>query len=288
VSSAYSDVHVTARDGLKLYARDYASNSPATPVLCLPGLTRNSRDFEPAVPQLSQGRRVIAMDFRGRGRSGYDQNPLNYRVDVETADAFAVLDQLNVSRIAVVGTSRGGLVGTLMANAQRARIAGLLLNDVGPKLEKKGLLRIRSYLGKSISFAGFQEAASALKAANPGFKGMSDAEWLAFARRLYRDDGGVPRLDYDSRLADAFPSRAQIVLGLPQGWPLFQALAGLPIALLRAENSDLLGKRTVATLRNLLPDLAVTQVANRGHAPFFDEPEASQAIAAWLQKVDAT
>jgi pimeloyl-ACP methyl ester carboxylesterase len=287
VSSRYIDVFFRTADGLRLYARDYPHASAAVPVLCLPGLTRNSRDFEPAIPQLVQGRRVIAMDFRGRGRSDHAANPLTYRVDVEMADAISLLDHLNVARVAVIGTSRGGLVGTLMAGVQRLRIAGLFLNDIGPKLEKKGLLRIRSYLGVPLASPTFEDAARVLKAANPGFKGMSDEEWLAFARRMYRDDNGTPRLDYDIKLAETFPNTAQIEMGLPTAWPMFQAIAGLPTALIRGANSDLLSKRTVTKMQRLLPGLEETPVPRRGHAPFLDEPEARQAIASWLRRVDA-
>lgn len=273
---------------MKLYARDYAHASASVPVLCLPGLTRNSRDFEPAVAQLAQNRRVIVMDFRGRGRSDYAADPLTYRVDVELADTISLLDHLGIARVGVVGTSRGGLVGTLMANVQRHRIDGLFLNDIGPKLEKKGLLRIRSYLGVPLAFPTFEDAARALKMANPAFKGMNEGEWFAFAHRIYRDDHGVPQLDYDSRLADTFPTVAQIELGLPAAWPLFQALQGLPTALLRGAHSDLLSKRTVTAMQKRLPDLAVTVVPKRGHAPFLDEPESRQALAAWLQRIDGS
>ncbi len=283
----YADVFFHAADGVKLYARDYAHASAAVPVLCLPGLTRNSRDFEPSIPQLVEGRRVIAMDFRGRGQSAYAPDPLTYRVDVELADTISLLDHLGIARVAVLGTSRGGLVGTLMAGVQRHRIAGLFLNDIGPKLEKKGLLRIRSYLGVPLAVATFEDAARALKAMNPGFKGMTEKEWLAFAYRVYRDDHGAPRLDYDPKLADTSPTSALIELGLPTAWPLFQALQGLPCALLRGANSDLLSKRTVTAMQKILPDLAVTHIPKRGHAPFLDELDARHAIAAWLRCVDA-
>jgi pimeloyl-ACP methyl ester carboxylesterase len=288
VNEGYSDVFFQSADGLRLYARDYG-RSGGIPLLCLPGLTRNARDFEPAFPQLTRHYRVIAMDFRGRGRSQYAADPLTYRVDVELGDVIALLDHLNIAQAAVIGTSRGGLVGALMASLHRPRLAGLFLNDIGPVLEKKGLLRIRSYLGVPIEFASFDEAAAALRTANPGFKGMAKAEWLAFARRLYRDDTGVPRLDYDPKLAQTFPTEEQIRSGgVPHAWPLFLALAGLPVALIRGENSDLLGKRTVNAMRKKIPDLDVTAMPRRGHAPFLDEPAAQDAFARWLTKVDAS
>jgi pimeloyl-ACP methyl ester carboxylesterase len=287
VTRDYRAVSFRSADGLKLFARDYPSASSATPLLCLPGLTRNSRDFEPAIPQLTAHGRVIVLDFRGRGRSEHADDPLTYRVDVELTDAVTLLDTLGIDRVAVIGTSRGGLVGTLMANRLRPRIAGLFLNDIGAHLEKTGLLRIRSYLGVEVNFSSFTEAAQGLKAADPGFTGMNESEWLAFARRIFRDQGGVPRLDYDPNLALTFPTREQIEGGLvPDAWPLFQNLIGFPVALLRGANSDLLSRRTVNAMRKLSPTLQVTSVPKRGHAPFLDEPRSRDALARWLAEID--
>jgi pimeloyl-ACP methyl ester carboxylesterase len=229
------------------------------------------------------------MDFRGRGRSQYDANSANYRIDVELGDVIALLDHLKIGRAAALGTSRGGLVGLLMANAHPQRIAGLLLNDVGAVLEKKGLLRIRSYLGKPIAFRSFATAAKELKRLNPGFLGLTRAQWLAFARRIYRDEGGVPQLDYDPALAATFPTNAQIRTGLvPPAWPLLPALNHLPVALLRGEKSDLLSRRTAIAMRKIVPRLDITTIPDRGHAPFLDEPASQAAIARWFRLVDET
>lgn len=278
-------------DGVLLYAEDHAPDVDygKAPVLCLPGLTRNCLDFEPALPHLRRQRRVICMDFRGRGRSGHAADAASYRVDVEASDVLALLTHMQIGRAAILGTSRGGLVGMLLAATARQHVAGLLLNDVGPVLEKQGLLRIKGYLGKEPNYASFEAAAAALKQDQPGVKGLSDAAWLAFARRIFRDDNGVPRLSYDPRLAVTFPTEEQINAATGQElWPLFDALDGLPLAVLRGANSDLLSEATVAEMKRRMPQLLTTTVEGRAHVPFLDEQQSVEAVSAWLDEVDAT
>lgn len=285
---SFREVHYTSPDGLRLYARDHGPvDALRLPVLCLPGLTRNAKDFEPLARVLAPRRRVVCADFRGRGRSQYAEDPQTYRPDVELADTLALLDHLKIDRAVVVGTSRGGIVAMIMAAKAPERLAGLLLNDIGPRIDVAGLLRIRGYLGKDQGFAGWPEAVAALKATNPGFETLSEAQWQEFARRVFREENGGPRADYDARLALTFPSEADIAAGkLPELWGLLPFLAGVPVTVLRGAHSDLLSPETVAEMKAHLPHLKTVTVANRGHVPFLDETESLAAIEQLLAEAD--
>jgi pimeloyl-ACP methyl ester carboxylesterase len=281
------DVPYRSADGLNLYACDHGPRGGTLiPLLCLPGLTRNSKDFE-AVAQRLADRRVLTVDFRGRGRSQYAADPTTYRPDVEMADTLALLDHLDCPRVAVLGTSRGGLVAMLMAAAAKPRLAGIALNDIGPRISPEGLLRIRSYLGVTPDFATWDHAAAALKATSPGFEGLAPADWLAYAHRLFRDENGVPQLDYDPRLTVTFPGTEDITGGkVPELWDFFDQVAPLPLLVLRGANSDLLSAATLGEMQRRNPSLAAVTVAGRGHVPFLDEPQSVAAIDTWLQAVD--
>ena len=285
----YRPIFFTTDDGLRLFARDYSSaDKTVTPVLCLPGLTRNSKDFEAIAPWLAQGRRVIAPDFRGRGLSQYAKDFATYRPDIELADSVSLLNFLNVPRVAVIGTSRGGIVGMLMAALHWDRLAGLLLNDIGPELEPAGLLRIRTYLGVQREFGSWDAAIAGLKFNNPGFESLTANVWRAFAGRLFKEVNGLPCLDYDLALANTFPTVEEISAGqIANLWEIFACTAGLPVSILRGEHSDLLSSATVAGIKQKNTDLDATTVAHRGHAPFLDEPESKQAIVRWLGRIDA-
>lgn len=283
----HTDHVFTAADGTPLYARDYGSAGDLTPAVCLPGLTRNAKDFETIAPELSRSRRVLALDFRGRGRSGR-ADPSTYRPDQEVADTLTVLDNLGVKRFAIIGTSRGGIVAMVMAARALDRMAGVLFNDIGPRIDSEGLLRIRSYLGSDRPIASWEEAVSSLKATTPGFPDLGEEDWHVFARRLYREEDGRPQMDYDPGLSLNFPSAEDITAGkVPELWPLFEMLAPLPCLVLRGEHSDLLSEETVAEMRRRHPRLAAATVPARGHVPFLDEPVSRQAIAAWLAAVDS-
>ena len=288
-ASDYRSIHFQTDDGLTLFARDYSlAPSALTPLLCLPGLTRNSKDFETIAPWLAGRRRVIAPDFRGRGLSQFAGDPASYRPDVELADMIGLLNFLGIGRIAVIGTSRGGIAGLLMAALHRDRLAGLLLNDVGPKLEPAGLLRIRTYLGERVKFESWSAAIAGLKASNPGFESLSAGEWQAFAQRVFKETGGGPCINYDPALATTFPTVDDIESGRVAAlWDLWAHLAGLPLSVVRGEHSDLLSSTTVEAMKQMNPDLDATTVSSRGHAPFLDEMEAKEAILRWLENVDA-
>lgn len=284
----FAEHFVTAADGTPLYARDYAAERTGpVPVICLPGLTRNAKDFETIAPRLARTRRVLAFDFRGRGRSGR-ADPATYRPDQEVADTLQVLDTLGIGRFAIIGTSRGGIAAMVMAARALPRMAGVVFNDIGPKIDKAGLLRIRTYLGSDPQFASWAEAVAALKVSNPGFDSLGADEWLAFARRVYREVDGLPRADYDPALAQNFPSVADIEAGkVAELWPLLGMMADVPSLVLRGEHSDLLSAEIVAAMHQHHRRLAAVTVSNRGHVPFLDEPESVAAIDAWLAQVDA-
>lgn len=285
---SFREVFYTSGDGLRLYARDHGpQDSGRLPVLCLPGLTRNAKDFEPLAERLGATRRVVCPDFRGRGRSQYAGDPLTYRPDVELDDTLLLLDALAIPKVAVIGTSRGGIVGMIMAAKAPERLAGLLLNDIGPRIDKAGLLRIRGYLGRDPELSSWSDAVVALKATNPGFESLSAAAWERFARRVFRDEMGRPRADYDARLAATFPSAADIDAGkVPELWALLPALAGVPVTVLRGVHSDLLSAATVTEMQAYLSHVTAVSVADRGHVPFLDEPESVVAVDALLAAID--
>jgi pimeloyl-ACP methyl ester carboxylesterase len=288
VALTYIERFFDTADGVKLYARDYGSaGAGLTPVVCLPGLTRNAKDFETIAPRLAKSRRVICPDFRGRGRSGR-ADPASYRPEVELSDTLALLDQLGIHRFAVIGTSRGGVVAMLMAAKALDRLAGAVFNDIGPRIDKPGLIRIRSYLGSDPAFASWDQAVAALKATNPGFKSLTEPQWMAFARRVFRDENGLPRADYDPGLTQNFPSIEDIASAkVPELWGLLDMMADVPSLVLRGEHSDLLSAETVSEMQLHHRHLASVVVRDRGHVPFLDEPESIAAIDRWIGQVDA-
>ncbi len=284
MSASYRDVHFTSADGLALYGRDYPAANSSTPLLCLCGLTRNVRDFEPLAQWLGGERRLVTMDYRGRGRSQYAADPKSYRPDVELLDALRFLDELGIEQTSIIGTSRGGIVAMLMAAQFPQRLKSVLLNDIGPGIEKAALLRIGSYLGRPVAFGTWNEAVAGLKANNPGFEALSEDEWLNLARRVFAEKAGWITQNYDLRLAETFPNAEEIERqGAPDLWPLFDALLPFPVTVLRAEHSDLLSAASVDEMRKRHPRLAAYTIRDRGHVPFLDEPESRSAIRDWLR-----
>lgn len=268
----------TTQDGVRLHAAEHAPDAPGLPIVALPGLTRNSKDFAPLADCLP-GQRIIALDLRGRGQSGWASDAQSYRAPQEAADTLALLAQLGVKRAIFLGTSRGGIVSLIIHAMARELMAGLILNDIGPRLEPEGLLRIRAYVGPTRPLASWQEAAVALQHTSPGLEGLDAAQWLAFAQRIFRatPDGILP--DYDPALASTFPAAEEIRAGLPEMWEAYAALGPrLPLAVLRGENSDLLSRETVARMQAITPQLHAAEIARRAHVPFLDEPESLAAI----------
>lgn len=268
-----------AADGARIAYRDEGAG-PA--VLCLAGLTRDGRDFDDLAPHLPPCR-LVRMDYRGRGASAHT-GAASYTVAQEAADALGLLDHLGIGRAAVIGTSRGGIIGMFLAATARARLAGLCLIDVGPVLEPEGLGRIAAYVGRPPAARTLAEAAEMIAAGAVGFEGVGPARWLTEAsRRFVAREGGLA-LGYDPALGEAFHA-ALAAQPQPDLWPLFAALAGLPVALVRGAGSDLLSEATAAEMARRHPGLIRAEVPGRGHVPFLDEPEAVDAIRAWLLAV---
>jgi pimeloyl-ACP methyl ester carboxylesterase len=283
------EVVLQAADGTVLFADDRGPpRSKLTTVLCLPGLTRNSKDFEPVFELLSGERRVIAMDLRGRGRSGYVSDSKSYTPNVELADVIGLLDHLALKDVAVIGTSRGGLIGQIMAATHKSRLAGLLLNDIGAEINPRGLKRILGYLGEAVSFASWRDAAIALSNQAPGFSGVSEEQWITAAKRVYTECSGRPCTDYDMRLSEHSISNEDIDAGkVANLWSIVPALRDIPVTILRGAGSDILDVATVKRMMDAVPEMAYSEIPNRGHVPFLDEPESVLAIRKWLRRVDA-
>ena len=274
----------TASDGASLAFDDTGTGpaGPGVPLLCLAGLTRNARDFEPLLPHLG-ARRVIRMDYRGRGRSDYT-GAATYTVPQEARDVLDLLDHLGLDRVALLGTSRGGLIGMGLAAVAADRLAGLCLNDVGPRIERAGLERISGYIGRNPAARTHEELAAQLAQVMTGFANVPPERWLQQARAQYlRTDDGL-QIDYDPALRDSFT--AAFSGDLPEAWAQFDAAADLPLCTLRGVNSELLSEATLQKMQARRPDMIVARVPDRGHVPFFDEPEALVAIQTWLEACD--
>lgn len=267
----------TANDGARLA---YADEGAGLPVLCLAGLTRNMGDFDYLAPHLS-GVRLIRMDYRGRARSDWT-GAATYTVPQEAKDALALLDHLGIARAAVLGTSRGGLVGMLLAAVARDRLLGLCLNDVGPVIEQAGLDRIFDYVGRDPAARTHHALAARLPEAMTGFADVPEGRWLADAQRHYEETPDGLRIRYDPALREAFLAAFQGES--PDLWTLWEATAGLPVALIRGANSDLLSPGVAAEMLRRRPDAIVATVPDRAHVPWLDEPESLAAINAWLDR----
>ncbi|HRO12722.1 alpha/beta hydrolase [Amaricoccus sp.] len=267
-------------DGLSLA---YADEGSGLPVLCLPGLTRNGADFDELVAARGDRHRFIRLTLRGRGASDRDPDPANYNVGVEARDVVEFLDHLGLARATIVGTSRGGIVAMVLAATARDRLAGVLLNDIGPELDPEGITAILAYLGVPPKAKSYAEVIGPLRTRMGAFPGLSDEKLASLARRWFDEGEGRLLLNYDPRLRDGI--EAIDSQGAPDLWPLFDALAGVPVAVGRGANSNLLSPGTVARMRERRPDLIVAEVADRGHAPFLDEPESLAAFDALIARV---
>ncbi|MGE3147287.1 MAG: alpha/beta fold hydrolase, partial [Pseudorhodoplanes sp.] len=268
---------ISAPDGLRLHARCYGpASAPALPVVCLPGLARTAQDFEALAAALAadpgQPRRVVALDYRGRGSSEYDRDAANYSFTVEIADLMAVLTALDCLPAIFVGTSRGGILTMLLATLRPTAIAGAVLNDIGPVIEPKGLMRIKGYVGKLPEPRSFEEGAEILRRLfDAQFPKLGPEDWLAFSRRSFREGKGRLVPTYDVKLAKTLEG-VDFEHPLPPLWKEFDALAHVPVMAIRGENSDLLSADTVEAMRARRPALEVLHVPDQGHAPLLVEP----------------
>lgn len=284
--SLYTDRQWHSRDGLALHYRDYPGSAERVPVLCLPGLTRNARDFEDLAAHLcGAGWRVLCPDLRGRGDSDYAKDSATYNPLQYAEDIGELLAQAGIGRFVSIGTSLGGLVTMILAMQDGGRIAGAVLNDVGPEVDPAGIERIRGYVGKGGSFPTWMHAARALmESGQATYPDFDITRWLTIAKRCMTLGGnGRVVFDYDMKIAEPFAT--------PDGpvgadlWPALDALAGRPVLLLRGGTSDILSAATLEKMARRLPDAATLTLPGIGHAPTLDEPAAVAAIDALLAKV---
>ncbi len=265
-------------DGAHLAFRDAGAGLP---VLCLAGLTRNSTDFDFLVPHLPDVR-LIRADYRGRGGSAWT-GAESYTVPQEALDALALMDHLGVEKAAVLGTSRGGLIGMVLAATAKERLLGLCLNDVGPVIERSGLEKIFDYVGRNPTAKTLDDLVARMPRTMAGFENIPESRWRAFAERLYTQTPKGLSIRYDPDLRASFLKSFN---GPPADlWPLFDACAGLPLALIRGANSDLLSVATADEMRRRRPDMIFAEVPDRAHVPFLDEPEALAVLRAWLERM---
>ncbi len=284
----FQELSFRVRDGLRLYGRRYpVPGSRRTPVLCLAGLTRNSRDFHDVAQYLSSGpraREVYTLDYRGRGKSDWDRNWKNYAVPIEAADVIDYLTYAGLKEVAVIGTSRGGLVTMIMAAMQPSSIKLAIMNDIGPVIERDGLMRIASYVGRVPLPRDWQEATTIARDVNKrSFPGVDDETWGEVARQWYNEKRGKPAPGYDPSLKNAL----SVLDGpVPELWPQFEALAKVPLLVLRGENSDILSQATVDLMAERHAGLEQFTVPKQGHAPLMKDLPTQEAIATFIARAD--
>ena len=285
-SASHDEKRWTSSDGLSLFYRDYPGGERAStclPVVCLHGLTRNSRDFEGVAQHIAdKGRRVIVPEMRGRGFSDYSPNSSTYTPLQYVADLEILFAELGIERFISVGTSMGGLITMLMAAAKPGRLEGVLMNDIGPEVDPAGLERIGGYVGQGRSYPTWMHAAKSLQSVHgEAFPDWDLEQWLEMAKRtLVVSQNGRISYDYDMAIAEPFAEPGNAA---PDNlWLAYEALVGVPMVLLRGELSDLLSEETVAQMKTRNPKLTAVTIPRVGHAPTLDEPEARAAIDAWL------
>ena len=287
----WRDVFVSTNDGLKLHARDYGDRtSSALPILCLPGLTRNARDFHDLALHLAYNdkhpRRVVSLESRGRGQSDWDKNWRNYEVQIETNDVLSVMPALGLDHVGIVGTSRGGILAMIIAVIRPGIMAGVVLNDIGPVLGAKGLARIKGYVGKTPPVHTWEDSAHLIKILNEGqFPHLDDDAWMGFAKRSYIEKDGKITPDYDPDLSRPFEeldlSKPVITL-----WPQFEALRNIPTLVIRGENSDLLEEDTLAEMSNRHNKMETQEIKGEGHAPLLMDSVSIGKISSFFNKLD--
>ncbi len=286
--TGYSENFFTSDDGLRLYYRDYPGKEDDRhpPVICLSGLTRNTEDFHDLAMRLSPSRRIISMDYRGRGRSDRDPDYRHYAPPVYVQDTLALMRHLDLGRAVFLGTSLGGLISMAIGAMMPEKVAAIILNDIGPDVSEDGRERIMEYVGRDRRYASWEEAAAAQKTMfSAAYPDYTDQDWLHVARSTFiRDEeSGDLRLNYDLKLADALREQAEAG-DTPDLWALFAMLKDIPILCLRGSLSDVLSEETVARMRQLHPGIEIVEIPNRGHVPDLSEPESIRAIDDFLSR----
>jgi pimeloyl-ACP methyl ester carboxylesterase len=287
----FTSLYTSARDGLRLHTRDYGPlASTALPVICLPGFARTAADFHELALALSQDetkpRRVLALDYRGRGLSGYDRDWKNYDIRIELDDLMQVLVAAGIEAAVFVGTSRGGLLTMAMGAARPAAIKGVVVNDIGPVIDARGLLRIRGYVGKLPLPRSFAEGAEILKRlSDQQFPLFGEAEWDVMARRTWTDRDGPLRPDYDTNLMKVL-EELDLEAPLPILWPYFDGLKAVPMLAIRGANSDLLADKTLAEMGERHPDCETFTAPGQGHAPLLGAKDMVRRIGRLIARAE--
>ncbi|WP_417319351.1 alpha/beta fold hydrolase [Emcibacter sp.] len=283
----YREDRYTSRDGLSLYYRVYENGgSHKTPLLCIHGITRNSKDFEDFANLMQKQYPVVSMDVRGRGRSDIDPEYHNYQIPTYVADMFELMDYVEIPEAVVVGTSMGGLVGMAMGAVQPDRVKAIVLNDVGPVIEQAGIDRIWAYVGKTATVRSWNQAANILKTMNEAnFSDYTQEDWLRFAENTFRQqDDGTLIADYDPHVGTAVRESQESAVPVDM-WPLFQSLAEIPILCLRGEMSDILSAETLKKMGELHPKFTGVTIQKRGHTPDLREQQSIAAIETFLDRI---
>ncbi|HBF30556.1 alpha/beta hydrolase [Rhizobium sp.] len=285
----FNDHFIHTKDGIRIFARDFASSIEGTPIICLPGLTRNHRDFTQIANFLSQGptpRRVICIDLRGRGNSDRDPDPTHYNLFTEMEDIVAVMDALQIERSDFIGTSRGGLVLHFMAGLHAERLRRVVLNDIGPVLEKQGLMQIKEYLARTDSPKSWEECPAYLQTVHgKSFTALPAEEWQAMAKALYRDDNGKPLADYDPVIGSQI-ANMDFSQPIPDLWTQYEALSLFPLLIVRGENSALLSDACCDTMLSRNPHATRITAQAQGHAPLLHIHPIAQAISTFLNAAE--
>lgn len=288
--AAFNDIYFTARDGLRLYARHYPASRAAglRPVLCLAGLTRNSRDFHDVATALGthpkSPRDVYTIDMRGRGLSEHDGDWRNYAIPIEMHDVIDFMTLTGLHDAGIIGTSRGGLITHVLAAAQPTRIGAVVLNDIGPIVDMDGLVRIAGYVGRTPVPKTWADAGRAVRdLSKRDFPGMTDADAEVFAHQLFNERNGKPASGYDAKLSKCL----SLLDGpIPALWPQFEGLKRVPVMVIRGANSDLLSRKTVEEMHRRHPRLTSIEVPGEGHAPLLRDAPTINAITAFFADAD--
>lgn len=282
-----SVIRYVSHDGLNLFASSYGPEDAELTVLCIHGLTRNHKDFEPMIAALNPGYRFIAVDVRGRGESEYDRNPFNYIPPIYAQDMVMLLDELGIEKVALIGTSMGGLISILLMRLIPERILGVVLNDIGPKVEKRGIRRIMNYVGKSPPFPNWESAVECVKEnAALEYPNYTESDWRAFAERICRENSnGSVVFDYDPKIRKAFQLNRNTFLATTLAWRYFKSMSAAPLLLIRGALSELLSEGTAMKMVSKHGNAELVTVDEVGHAPLLDEPVVIEAIDSFLSKL---
>jgi len=281
----YEDRYWESDDGLKLHYRDYPGDAAKTPIICVPGLTRNVRDFAHLGHWLNGKRRIVMVNLRGRGDSEYAKDSASYNPKTYIADIIRLMDEIELPKAVFFGTSLGGIVTMVMASQHPERVAGALLNDIGPEIDQRGLNRIAEYVGQGRSFETWAHTARDIAEESADiFPDYSLKEWIAFAKKLYRmNSSGRIKLDYDMKISEPFESKGG---GEEALWRALESLQDVPTLILRGALSDLFSAATAQKMASKLKEGELVTIPRVGHAPTLEEPASLDAIAALLQRID--